>query len=359
MKVLVDKEFLEGGLELICDSIRLKTGGTGVLAFPVEMKAAVDSITGSGGITPTGTKEIGENGTYDVTSFASAVVDVPTGIDTSDANAVAADLASGKTAYADGVKVTGTQPERAASDLTAAGAQVTVPAGLYREQASKSVATATQATPSMSVDNETGVVTATANQSAGYVPAGTKSATLQLATKAAQTYTPGAMDQTIPAGRYTTGVQTIKGDARLVAGNIKKNVSIFGVEGNYSGETGSAALRNESRNVSYYGSVSSNQVTARFTESNVIGVVLHHSKSWPSIVQVDPIDTYIAMPGTDGTIKVLAVTRDGKSSGVIDGTSLVSIGNGQFVLNTIPSTYLVDANFDTQADAYRYTLITA
>lgn len=81
-KILVDQDFLEEGLELICDSIRLKTGGTGVLAFPVEIKQAVDSIeTGSGGITPTGTKEITENGTgIDVTTFAAVDVAVPTGI---------------------------------------------------------------------------------------------------------------------------------------------------------------------------------------------------------------------------------------------------------------------------------------
>ena len=80
-KVLVDKDFLEDGLELICDSIRLKTGGTGVLAFPVEIKDAVDSIETSGGITPTGTKSITENGTgIDVTTFAAVDVNVPQGI---------------------------------------------------------------------------------------------------------------------------------------------------------------------------------------------------------------------------------------------------------------------------------------
>lgn len=82
MKVLVDKDFLEDGLELICDKVRLKTGGSGVLAFPVEIAEAVDSIeTGSGGITPTGTKTITENGEgIDVTSFAAVDVAVPTGI---------------------------------------------------------------------------------------------------------------------------------------------------------------------------------------------------------------------------------------------------------------------------------------
>ena len=48
---------------------------------------------------------------------------------------------------------------------------------------------------------------------------------------AAATYTPGTIDQTIDAGKYISGSQTIKGDANLVAGNIRKDVSIFGVIG--------------------------------------------------------------------------------------------------------------------------------
>lgn len=58
-------------------------------------------------------------------------------------------------------------------------------------------------------------------------------------TKAAQTYTPGTTDQTIASGRWLTGAQTIKGDANLVAGNIKKDVSIFSVTGTYEGSGGS------------------------------------------------------------------------------------------------------------------------
>ena len=51
------------------------------------------------------------------------------------------------------------------------------------------------------------------------------------ATKAAATYTPSTSNQTIAAGTYCSGAQTIKGDSNLVAGNIKSGVSIFGVAG--------------------------------------------------------------------------------------------------------------------------------
>ena len=53
--------------------------------------------------------------------------------------------------------------------------------------------------------------------------------------QAAQTITPKTTDQTIAAGKYLSGVQTIEGDSNLVAGNIKKGVSIFGVAGSYEG----------------------------------------------------------------------------------------------------------------------------
>lgn len=48
----------------------------------------------------------------------------------------------------------------------------------------------------------------------------------------AQTITPGTSAKTIAAGRYLSGQQTIAGDANLLAANIKKGVSIFGVLGN-------------------------------------------------------------------------------------------------------------------------------
>lgn len=75
---------------------------------------------------------------------------------------------------------------------------------------------------------------------AGYVSAGTAgnssvSLTASITTKAAATYTPTTSNQTISANQYLTGAQTIKGDANLLAKNIKNGVSIFGVTGGYHG----------------------------------------------------------------------------------------------------------------------------
>lgn len=192
---------IEEKLTAIGDAIREKTGGTELLSLD-EMPSEITSIE--------------------------------TGIKTDDATAVAGDILSGKTAYAKDVKITGTIPTKTQGDLTVSEATVTVPSGYYATDATKSVATATQATPSISVDSA-GKITASATQTAGYVSAGTKSATKQLTTKATATITPSTSNQTIAAGTYLTGVQTIAGDADLVAGNIKKGVNIFGVAGSYEG----------------------------------------------------------------------------------------------------------------------------
>ena len=102
------------------------------------------------------------------------------------------------------------------------------------------------ANPTLSVNSSTGVVTANVNATesisptvtAGYISTGSAgtmtvsgSNTLSLSTQAAQTITPGTTNQTIAAGKYLTGVQTIAGDANLIGANIINGVSIFGVLG--------------------------------------------------------------------------------------------------------------------------------
>ena len=84
--------------------------------------------------------------------------------------------------------------------------------------------------------DSSGLITAQVGAS-GYLASGAK-ATKQLTTQIAQTITPSTADQTISSGLYLTGAQTIKGDANLVAGNIKSGVSIFGVAGSFEGSGG-------------------------------------------------------------------------------------------------------------------------
>ena len=94
--------------------------------------------------------------------------------------------------------------------------------------------TAAQAIPSITV-NSSGLITATATQITGYVAAGTKSATKQLAFQAAKTITPTTTDQiAISSGYYTGGNVTVAGDANLVPENIAEGVTIFGVTGTHS-----------------------------------------------------------------------------------------------------------------------------
>ena len=59
--------------------------------------------------------------------------------------------------------------------------------------------------------------------------------------KGATTYTPGTTNQTIASGNYLSGTQTIKGDANLVAGNIAKGKSIFGITGSYTSDANAVA----------------------------------------------------------------------------------------------------------------------
>ena len=158
----------------------------------------------------------------------------------------------------DGNVVTGTIPTKTESNLTSSGATVTVPAGYYASQATKTIASGSAKTPTTTVTknptisvDSSGLITAsvsgtqnvTPTVSAGYVSSGTAgtitvsgSATKQLTVQAAQTITPGTSNKTIASGKYLTGTQTIKGDSNLVAGNIKSGVSIFGVAGAYTGE---------------------------------------------------------------------------------------------------------------------------
>jgi len=148
-------------------------------------------------------------------------------LDTSDADATAADVRSGKKFYGSSGSDTGSMPDGSAATpataITAAPSITVSSSGLITASVSKSQ----NVTPTVSP----GYV---ANGTAGTI-AVSGSNTNQLATQAGQTITPGTSDIVIPAQKFLTGAQTIKGDANLVAANIAKDVTIFGVTGTLSG----------------------------------------------------------------------------------------------------------------------------
>lgn len=170
-------------------------------------------------------------------------------VDTSDASLNSgAQMLEGVTGYGNGTKYTGTIESKTADDLTVSGATVSVPAGHYATQASKSVAAGSATAPASisgsSASVSTGTNTLTLTKSVpvtpavtpGYVAAGTAgnasvSLTASVTTKAAATITPTTSNQTIASGTYLTGTQTIAGDSNLVAANIVSGKSIFGVSG--------------------------------------------------------------------------------------------------------------------------------
>lgn len=143
--------------------------------------------------------------------------------------------------------------------------------------------------------------------------------------KAAATYTPKTSDQSIASGQYLRGTQTIKGDANLVAGNIKSGVSIFGVTGTYTGGGSSGGSGNS--NVEAYAVTSTSPSVSFKTASGTI-------KIWG-------YGTITSQGGWGGqTTSLIAFAGDKYYKGAVYGgpssTSLsLSISNGK--LTGLPS----------------------
>lgn len=169
--------------------------------------------------------------------------------DTSDATlSSGGQMPNGVTAYANGIKITGSAAENDSSDLTVSGATVTVPAGYYSSSASASVSNGSATAPatisgtSATVSTGTNTLTlsktisVTPTVTAGYVASGTAgnsavSLTASVTTKGAATLQPGTSAVTIASGTYLTGAQTIPAEPNYLAGNIIAGKSLWGLDG--------------------------------------------------------------------------------------------------------------------------------
>ena len=152
-------------------------------------------------IRPQGTKSIASNGTgIDVTAYAAVDVAVPgqsptlqsktktyTPTESQQTETVAADSGyDGLSEVSVTVNAVSSSyvgsgiTRRSSSDLTASGATVTAPAGYYSSNATKTVASGTEGTPSATkgtVSNNSVSVTPSVTNTAGYISGGTKTGT--------------------------------------------------------------------------------------------------------------------------------------------------------------------------------------
>lgn len=150
--------------------------------------------------------------------------------------------------------------------------------------------------------------------------------------KAAATYTPTTTNQTIASGQYLSGTQTIKGDANLIASNIKSGVSIFGVSGSYAGSGSSGGSGNT--NVEAYLVTSSSQKVTFKTTSGTIKLwgygTMTSSGSWggttTSLIAFDGDGYYkSALYGSPSkTSMSLSVGSDGTISGLPSGLTAIN-----------------------------------
>lgn len=143
-------------------------------------------------------------------------------------------------------------PNRSDDGVVVNSGNVTVFAGNYVADVHKTIDSVPVTTPIIEVTPD-GVIKATVIQPEGYVFEDTGESTEQLPVAEGAIITPSAEEQVaIMSGTYAIGDITVEGDPNLIPENIVQGVSIFGVEGNYSGNTHDAVSINVYSRFQYY-----------------------------------------------------------------------------------------------------------
>lgn len=138
-----------------------------------------------------------------------------------DATAIASEVLTTKTFYAGGVKQTGTMPNNGNVTYTPSDSTQTGSSGYYSGITVNPRPAITGTATTGQVLSGATFYSNTYTKQTGVIPS-----------KGAQTFTPSTSNQSISAGQYLSGIQTIAGSSNLVASNIKSDVNIFGVVGN-------------------------------------------------------------------------------------------------------------------------------
>ena len=160
---------------------------------------------------------------------------------------------------------------------------------------------------------------------------------------AAQTITPGTEDRKIVSGRYLSGDQTIKGDANLLAENIKEGIELFGITGTY---TGGDTVVNPYKNKT--GVVFGDSIMAGWGWKEGTGIIQPLKEKYPDATWINKAESGANMAVTSSPTHTPIVNQITSYTGAADAIIFdggVNDKNNGISIGSITAGY--DATYDT------------
>lgn len=159
---------------------------------------------------------------------------------------------------------------------------------------------------------------------------------------AAQTITPGTEDQKIVSGRYLSGDQTIKGDANLLAENIKEGIELFGITGTYTG--GDTVNPYKGKTIVGFG----DSVFAGWGWKEGTGIIQPLKEKYPDATWINKAESGANMAVTSSPAHTPIVNQITSYTGAVDAILFdggVNDKNNGISIGSITAGY--DATYDT------------